>query len=116
MGVTLPVPDFEALRDARVTLGAGSMLPDEQETCEQREALRVNIQGPRALGARGDSQLLQQCALAWKTQEAIRERREGGDYCGCHSGRSPAAETRRPKRTCAWRQQSRGQFQRTLCL
>ena len=94
MGVTLPVPDFEALRDVRVTLGAGSMLPDEQETREQREALRVNIQGPRALGARGDSQLLQQCALAGKTQEAIRERREGGDRCGCQaavpSGRNQA--------------------------
>lgn len=49
------------------------MLPDKQEAGQHREALRVNVQGPRAFRERSNSQLLEQCILKERTQQTMRK-------------------------------------------
>jgi hypothetical protein len=49
------------------------MLPDKQEARKHREALGVNVQGPRAFGERSNSQLLEQCILKQRTEQTMRK-------------------------------------------
>lgn len=58
-----PFPDFKAFWNIRISLGTGFMLPNQQESRQHRQTLRVDVERPWTFRKRGNSQLLEKCAL-----------------------------------------------------
>lgn len=58
-----PFPDFKALWNIRISLGSGFMLPNQEESGQHRQTLRVDVERPRTFRKRGNSQLLEKGVL-----------------------------------------------------
>lgn len=58
-----PFPDFKAFWNVGISLSSGFMLPNQEESGQHRQTLRVDVERPRTFRKRGNSQLLEKCVL-----------------------------------------------------
>lgn len=58
-----PFPDFKAFWNVRISLSSGFMLPNQEESGQHRQTLRVDVERPWTFRERGNSQLLEKCVL-----------------------------------------------------